>query len=164
MENTIVYQNKKLRKDKKDFAIFDVDWTLIKPREGRRFPKTADDWQWFSENVPIVIRRWYRKGYRIVLITDQTKPWKVDMIKAVIEEIGVPVTALISMHKSVHKPNPIFFNSVFPEGSFDTEKSFYVGDAAGRAGDWADVDKAIAEKLKLSFYTPEEAFMEQSLK
>ena len=32
-------------------AIFDVDWTIIKPKNGRTFPANRYDWQWLNENV-----------------------------------------------------------------------------------------------------------------
>lgn len=35
---------------------------------------------------------------------------------------------------------------------------FYIGDAAGREGDFSDVDQKFAENLKVTFYTPEEFF------
>ncbi|GMG21283.1 unnamed protein product [Ambrosiozyma monospora] len=41
----------------------------------------------------------------------------------------------------------------------DMEKSFYVGDAAGRKSDFSDSDKKFAENVGLKFYTPEEFFV-----
>ena len=153
----IIYTSKILRKKKEQLAIFDVDWTLIKPKEGRRFPKDASDWQWLRESVPKVVQKYHRKGYRIVFLTDQTKDWKVDMIKDVTKKLDVPVIALIAMNKKYHKPNPVFFQSHFGE-DFDKKGSFYVGDAAGRQGDWSPKDKEFAHKIGLTFYAPEEVF------
>jgi bifunctional polynucleotide phosphatase/kinase len=155
MEN-IVYYSKKLRVVRRALAVFDVDWTLIKPLEGRKFPVGVDDWQWLRESVPGVIKK-YNKTHRIVFLTDQSKNWKVDMVKAVAKALDVPVIALIAMRKEDHKPSVGLFWSVF-EGGVDLEKSFYVGDAAGRKGDWSDKDKVFAERAGLRFYTPEEMF------
>jgi len=157
MEN-IVYQSKKLRKERRKVAVFDVDWTLICPKGGRKFPKDATDWQWLHDSVPLVVRRYYRKDFRIVFLTDQTKSWKVEMIKAVIAEIGVPVTAVIAMNKEDHKPSTGLFLTAMKGVTWKSPDSFYVGDAAGRPGDWADKDKVVADKLGLRFYTPEEMF------
>ena len=40
----------------------------------------------------------------------------------------------------------------------DAAASFFVGDAAGRAGDHSDSDAAFARALQLRFYLPEQAF------
>lgn len=37
----------------------------------------------------------------------------------------------------------------------DKSKSFYVGDAAGRSGDFAGTDRKWAMNVGLTFYTPE---------
>jgi bifunctional polynucleotide phosphatase/kinase len=157
MVDNIVYKNKTTRAKREHLAIFDVDWTLIKPKDGKRFPKDKTDWQWLRESVPKTIQKYYRNKYLIVFLTDQTKPWKVDMIKDVIDELDIPVTALIAMNKEFHKPNSAFFMKHF-EGKYDKANSFYVGDAAGREGDWADKDKVVAAKIGVQFYTPEEVF------
>ena len=34
----------------------------------------------------------------------------------------------------------------------DKNKSFYVGDALGRQGDWSDVDKQFAENIELKYW------------
>lgn len=156
-KTNIIYINKILRRQRDKLAIFDVDWTLIKPKEGRRFPKDKEDWEWLRPSVPMVVRKYHRKGYRIAFLTDQTKDWKVEMIKHVIKELDVPVIAVIAMDKTYHKPNPQLFLSHF-EGKYLPEDSFFVGDAAGRDGDWAAKDKEVAQKLGVTFYTPEELF------
>ncbi len=158
-EKTLVYKynvdpdsnpNKKSPK----LAIFDVDWTIIKPKEGRTFPKDKDDWMWLRSSVPATLQA-YASTYQLVFLTDQTKDWKVEMIQHVCECLHVPITACIAMDKEYHKPNDAFFKHVFPKYS---KKSFYVGDAAGRKDDWSSCDKEIAEKLQIQFYTPEEIF------
>jgi Polynucleotide kinase 3 phosphatase len=54
MEDTIL-QTKKSRRTK--FAIFDFDWTLVKPKAGRKFPTKADDWMYLRPSVPDVVRK-----------------------------------------------------------------------------------------------------------
>ena len=157
MQN-IVYTYKKLRKARDTLAVFDIDWTLIKPKEGRKFPVDKEDWQWLRDSVPTVLKRYFRNGYQIVFLTDQSKAWKVDMIKDMISKLDIPVTCLIAMQKEDHKPNPRFFQSIFEHKIYDISKSLFVGDAAGREGDWSDKDKVIANKLGIPFYTPEEIF------
>lgn len=156
-KTNIIYINKILRKQRDKLAIFDVDWTLIKPKEGRRFPKDKEDWEWLRPSVPMIVQKYHRKGYRIVFLTDQTKDWKVDMIKHIINKLDVPVIAVIAMDKLYHKPNPQLFLSHFG-GKYIPQESFFVGDAAGRDGDWSAKDKEVATQLGVTFYTPEELF------
>lgn len=140
---------------KQKLAIFDVDGTLMKPKDGRPFPKDKDDWMWLRASVPTTLQT-YSQTYQIVFLTDQTKQWKVDMVKELCTILNIPIIACISMDKDYNKPNDALFKSVFPKYS---KKSFYVGDAAGRKDDWSDCDKVIATKLQIPFYTPEEVFL-----
>ncbi len=135
-------------------AIFDVDGTLIKPKDGRPFPKDKDDWMWLRSSVPTTVKS-YAQTYQIVFLTDQTKQWKVELIKDLCTLLDIPIIVCISLDKDYNKPNDALFKSVFPSYS---KKSFYVGDAAGRKDDWSDCDKIIAQKLEIPFYTPEEVF------
>ena len=155
----LVIQTKKSRRSK--FAIFDFDWTLVKPREGRRFPKDVSDWQYIRLSVPNVVRK-YAKDHQIVIVTDQSKLWKVDQIKAVIADLNIEATVIIGVKEESKKPSTVLFSNTFPK--FDSSKAFYVGDAAGRKDDWADKDRIFAERLGVKFYTPEEVFEIDAIK
>ena len=157
MKDNIIYQNKIIRKNRKALAIFDIDWTLIKPKNGNIFPKNKDDWQWLRDSVPSILKKYNKKQFRIVFLTDQSKDWKIDMIKEVIKELNIPIICLIAINKDSYKPNPVFFFETFKD-KYNKEDSFYVGDAAGRKGDWSDKDKILASKIGVKFYTPEEIF------
>ncbi len=142
------------------WAIFDFDGTLVKPKQHRRFPKDATDWEWFHPRVPDVLKEWADKRYRMVLLTDQTKEWKIEMIKEVIGILGIPFTVVIGGFQGApKKPDTTAFRSLIPKKGLNMKLSFYVGDAAGRDGDWADVDKAFADAMGLRFYTPEQMFL-----
>lgn len=131
-------------------AAFDFDGTLVCPREGRTFPKDRNDWRWLRESVPIKLRELAASGSRLLIVTDQTKDWKEDMIRDVITEIGVPIELLV--HRSTKKPD---ISQIVAGG---WEPDFYVGDAGGRDGDWSDCDKLFAQLLGIPYYTPEEFF------
>jgi bifunctional polynucleotide phosphatase/kinase len=131
-------------------AGFDFDGTLVRPREGRTFPKDRSDWQWKRASVPERIRDLVAGGWRIVIITDQTKGWKEDMIADVVGALGVPVEVLV--HRKTKKPDT---SQVEARGWV---LSFYVGDAAGRPSDWSDCDRIFAERLGVPFHTPEDFF------
>lgn len=158
IHENIVIQYKIVPSSSDKYAIFDVDWTLIKPKDGRKFPQNVEDWIWLRESVPETIRKYHDDHYNIVFLTDQTKPWKVSMIENVIKEINVPITCLIAMNKTYHKPNPSFFMDIIETDGIDKKTSFFVGDAAGREGDWSRNDIDVAAKIGVKFYTPEEIF------
>jgi len=147
----VVLQPKASRRSK--LAIFDFDWTIVKPKDGRKFPKDVADWQYIRESVPSVIRD-FAKDHQIVILTDQSKLWKIDQIKAVIEDLGVVNKAIIGF--KTQKPDTGLFSSVYPK--IKTEKAFYVGDAAGRKDDWSDKDLKFAQSLGIQFFAPEELF------
>uniref|UniRef100_A0A6C0CS41 Polynucleotide kinase n=1 Tax=viral metagenome TaxID=1070528 RepID=A0A6C0CS41_9ZZZZ len=151
--NIVLEPSKKVRSKK--LAIFDFDGTLVRPKEGRRFPKEQNDWEWLRPSVPDTLRKYAKQKYRIVIVTDQSKLWKVEMIKEVVKELKVPITVIIGMEKRMQKPNPSLFKEEFPQ--FESG-SFFVGDAAGRPGDWADRDIQFAKNAGITFYTPEEIF------
>lgn len=148
------------------FALFDYDHTIVKPKDGRRFPKNIDDWQYLRASVPKMLRK-YGKKRHIIIVTDQTKAWKIDQITAVIEDLNLPLVTLLvgSRDDKTTKPSRRLIYRAFPQfRDKDIEiDGFYVGDAGGREGDWSDVDKQYAEKLGLDYHSPEEIFPLDSL-
>ena len=151
MQNVIL-QDKKSRRAR--YAMFDFDWTLVKPKDGRKFPKDVSDWMYLRPSVPDVLRQ-YAKTHQIVIVTDQSKEWKIDQIREVLADLAIEhITVVIGFE--TQKPDTSLFESEFP--TIDRTKAFFVGDAAGRPGDWADKDKQFAKGLGVPFYTPEEMF------
>lgn len=151
MDDQII-QTKRSRKTK--FAIFDFDWTIVKPKSGQTFPKDAGDWQYLRKSVKQTLQT-YAKTYQIVIVTDQSKPWKIEQIQQFLQDVQIePITVIIG--GKTKKPDTSLFLSVFP--TIQKEKAFYVGDAAGRKGDWSDRDRVFAERLGVPFYTPEQIF------
>ncbi len=137
-------------------AIFDFDWTLVKPREGRTFPRDVDDWQWTRPSVPAMLQG-IAATQTVVILTDQTKQWKLDQIRAALAAAGLPDTTVIVGNKT-KKPSTALFMSVFPDFDYMTHDAYFVGDAAGRPGDWATTDLEFARNLRVPFLTPEEFF------
>jgi bifunctional polynucleotide phosphatase/kinase len=140
-----------------DLAIFDFDGTFVKPKEGRPFPKDINDWQYTRSSVPTIIAE-YAKHYHIVIVTDQSKEWKVEQIKRVIEDLNLTNKATVIIGVKTQKPSTALFNQAFPNLSLQNSDSFYVGDAAGRPGDWSDRDKQFAGALNIPFHVPEDIF------
>lgn len=142
-------------------AMFDYDWTLVKPKQGRKFPKDADDWQWLNETVPYTLRRLYDEGYGIMVFTNQTKDWKKQHIINSLETLRVPMTVVIAYNLAEHKPNPSIFHAAVGDKKWKPEASFFVGDALGRRGDFADSDKAFAENISVAVKSPEDVFSQK---
>lgn len=153
MEDTIIQTKQASRRTK--YAIFDFDWTLVKPQDGRKFPKDVADWQYLRQSVPEVLQK-YGKTHHIVIVTDQSKPWKIDQIKAALSPLTLEhLTIIIGVQ--TQKPSTTLFHKALPKFK-QSSNAFYVGDAAGREGDWSDKDKVFAHNLQVTFYTPEEMF------
>ena len=142
---------------RKQIAGFDYDHTIVKPKSKGTFAKNIDDYMWLRPNVPTIIKDYYKKGYAIVIFTNQSTKWKETQIKKVLDSLEVPYRAYIGFDKKYKKPNPFMFNQYKKEG-FNYDKSFYVGDAMGRHGDWSDSDKEFAINSGLTPKTPEEVF------
>jgi len=144
----------------KNIAAFDFDGTLVKVKNTRTahpFPKNKDDWVWFTTTVPDRLRQLHQDGFSIIVFTNQTKLFKLDMIREALTSLDIPLTAFISFRKAADKPNPKMFHDNVPS-DFDPQTSFYVGDAAGRPGDWSDMDRVFADAIGIRFQTPEDFF------
>ena len=143
---------------KKKLAAFDYDHTLVKPKTKSTFSKNESDWKWLRENIPDVLKAYHKKNYSIVIFTNQSRKYKHTQIKLALDTLQIPYKAYIMYNKSLKKPNPHYFNEYISTKSIDKKKSFYVGDALGRPGDWSDSDKDFAVNCGLKYYGPEEIF------
>lgn len=158
LDKTIVYFYNEPDLKHKNLAIFDIDWTIIKPKDGKEFPKDENDWVWLRKSVPEILKK-YSETHQLVLLTDQTKSWKLNMIQQIIQELDLKIVVLVAMNKKHKKGNPELFLSIFPEFEkiCEKDKCFMVGDAGG-AKDWSSVDKDFADNVGIQFFKPEEIF------
>jgi len=143
---------------RKKIAAFDFDHTLVKPKSTTTFSKNATDWIWLRECVKDVVLKYYKKGYSIVIFTNQSRDYKKEQVKTVLDTLNIPYKAYIMYNKSLKKPNPFYFNKHITNKTYDKVDSFYVGDALGRPGDWSDSDKEFAINSNLKYIEPEEIF------
>ena len=143
---------------KAKIAAFDYDWTLVCPKEGKTFPKDVDDWTWMYPNIPVQLKRYNEEGYSVVIFTNQSKQWKVSQIQTVAQSLDIPVFIVIATDKADYKPNPVLYEALVGSSNVDKATSFFVGDALGRKGDFADSDKVFAENVGLKCHSPEEFF------
>ena len=159
------------------YAIFDVDGTLIQPVRGYKVPLDRHDWSIRFPDALRSIRDFHLNGYTVVFRTDQSKAFRVDLVRDLAESLGIPILVLIAIAKDLRKPDTSLFLEHIK--NMNVHESFYVGDAAGRRGDplrrshssnespfrvrseqgdWSAVDKQFANALGIRFYTPEEFF------
>ncbi|KEG10793.1 putative polynucleotide kinase 3-phosphatase [Trypanosoma grayi] len=137
-------------------AAFDLDDTLIVPRNGAVFPRDdPSDWKWLLPVVPSHLRLLYDEGFMLVVLSNQSgiggKGWnekKAEAIKqkiiAVSKALNIPLAAFISTKEDVwRKPNVGMWTLLQEHASAAMTKEvtiaegpsgfvFYAGDAAGR--------------------------------
>jgi bifunctional polynucleotide phosphatase/kinase len=143
---------------KAKIASFDYDHTLVCPKDGKTMPSNVEDWVWLYPNIPDELKRLNEEGFSVVVFTNQSKPWKVIQIQYVMQTLQIPVFIVVASDKCDYKPNPQLYNVLVGTTNVTKEHSFFVGDALGRKGDWANSDKVFAENIGLKCYSPEEFF------
>lgn len=144
---------------------FDIDWTLIRPKNNK-YPRSVVDWKYLYDNVRDELRLLSDK-HTIVGFSNQTllnKPERRAMIlerfKKFAEDLGVPIVLYVSMDNTVfRKPNLGMIDLFREQTSGFCDIKFYVGDAAGRDGDFSDSDLRFAINMDVKFYTPEQYFL-----
>ncbi|KAL3274286.1 hypothetical protein HHI36_015691 [Cryptolaemus montrouzieri] len=164
-------------------ASFDMDGTIIKTKSGARFPKDKDDWEINFNVVPKILRELYEKDHKIVFFTNQSgvgrdkdkiRDFK-QKVENIIKTLSIPIQVFIALGKGIYrKPVTGMWNVLSgiknEDVEIDINKSFYVGDAAGREKDWAPkkkkdhsmADRLFALNVGLKFHTPEEYFLKSS--
>jgi len=157
---------------------FDLDDTLIKTASGATFAKNKDDWKLWSEKVPAVLQDYAKKGYRVVIFTNQAgigkgivkKPDFQAKLTAIQKSLNVPLLVVAATEDDKYrKPNTgmwDYFTASLNGGKKVTmEESYFIGDAAGRAAgkgkkkDFSDTDLKFALNVGVKFQTPEEFFL-----
>ena len=142
-------------------AMFDYDWTLVKPISNGTFSKSVDDWRWITEKVPEILKKYYDKGYCIIIISNQTRntEMKLQQITNVLSTLPIPSLIAIGYENIDKKPNRTMFDIIKKNKKINMNKSFYVGDALGRQGDWSDSDKKFADNINIKqIYSPDDLF------
>ncbi|KLO19121.1 PNK3P-domain-containing protein [Schizopora paradoxa] len=151
-------------------AIFDLDGTVIKSTFAKAKSKVL--FEWWNKTVPVKLKELHEDGYAIVFISNQNlgdtrvKSWKTKF-NAIAESLpDLPFRIFAATDKDIfRKPLPGMWyalESIYKSGdvSIDIDASFYVGDAAGRSGDFAGTDRKFASNAGLKFFTPEEYFLD----
>ncbi|KAG6335223.1 hypothetical protein ID866_3868 [Astraeus odoratus] len=148
-------------------AALDLDGTVIKWNPKNRGKGSALQWEWWRNVVPSKIQALHEERYSIVLISNQAlkgdhlTEWKKKIPLIADALPHVPFRILAACAKDGYrKPMPGMWyelERIFKEHNveIDKEGSFFVGDAAGRPGDFASTDRKWALNIGIPFYTPE---------
>jgi len=153
-------------------AMFDLDWTLIRPVFGV-FPTSSTDYAFLPERVRI-LQTYVEDGFTIVIITNQgLKGRAANQMKTRLLNVqkdlrgdGVDpwICAAIGPDSIYRKPSPLLYKAFLEEAKISfVKEAFFVGDAAGRPGDFAASDKEFAAAINVPFFTPEEIFPVQTV-
>lgn len=167
-DNTVyIYNDIKIDKTKKykSIALFDLDHTLIKPKNNKKFPKDSNDWEFCFTNIIERFKTMQALGSYVAIITNQAGMKKkseevLDRIKNVINEfkknkLNIDVYISTENNKFRKPSTSIFEKYILPLLDYDVNKKynkqelnlfevFYVGDAAGRDTDFSDSDRKFA--------------------
>lgn len=151
-------------------AFFDLDYTLIKPKSGRKFPKDGDDYMYLYPTVIERLNDYIQKGYMIAIVSNQNhlfeKPEKLDgfihKLKAVFRPFDAKhITILVACGENQYrKPERGLFDLYESHYKIhvDRRSSFFCGDALGRAADFSDSDAKFAKNCGLRIVDPETMF------
>lgn len=164
-------------KGKLKLACFDLDHTLIKPKQNRVYPRDKDDFMLWHECVLEKLMELEKKDYIFVLFTNQQNVIK-DLEKQKIFEGRMEILKqynlfqkfnIIASYKKDYcrKPNTGMYDFFLKkiDKKIDIRNSFYVGDAAGRVKtskekkDFSSSDRMFSHNISLQFYTPDEFFL-----
>ncbi|CAD5323101.1 unnamed protein product [Arabidopsis thaliana] len=172
--------------DSEKIAAFDFDGCLAKTSVKI---VGADAWSLMYPSIPEKLQSLHDQGYKLVIFTNESNidRWKnkrqaavdskIGRLNSFIERVKVPIQVFIACGVSssggkggkddlYRKPKAGMWQLMkkhFNSGiAIDMDKSFYVGDAAGRKMDHSDADIKFAQASGLKFFTPEEYFIPSS--
>lgn len=154
---------------------FDFDGTLVNTKSGAKFAKNEYDWQLLSLSLPTEIRKLQLEGAAFVIFSNQNGIGSgradASSIKSRFEQvcnkIDVPCCAILATEDD-HNRKPrrgmwsLFVDQVNQRVAPNLNKSFYVGDAlgrakcAGRTADHSAADLLFAFNVGLPVLSPEQ--------
>ena len=177
-------------------AAFDFDDTLITTKSGFKFSTGPEDWKWWHATVPARLKELEAEGYAVVVLSNQagislhtdSKTPKTGTkslgnfkgkVSAVCKSLELPMSTYAATERDIYrKPRTGMWEQLLKdyglteEGDVDHERSFFVGDAGGRAEDKAAgmkkdhscSDRDLAANIGIRYHSPEEFFLLQPAK
>lgn len=177
----VIYSSAGLMASSK-IAGYDMDGTIITTKSGNVFPKNTTDWRIIYPEVPEKLQKLHKDGFKICFFTNQAgiargkiklDDFKVK-IKDIVKKLSVPVQVFIAIGNGHYrKPMTGMWEHLKAEMNSNVpvklERSFFVGDAAGRPEtgkgvtkqrkDHSLADRLFAANIGISFFTPEAHFL-----
>lgn len=154
--------------------LFDLDYTLIKPKSGKKFPISKTDWELLYPNIPDMLNNLVLIKKSLIGIVSNQKglnnhikisEWieKCDNIRIILPDIHFIFASLKDdrFRKPLCGSNELI-KSTFVNINWNyletLNKIYYIGDAFGRINDFSDTDYKYAINSKFKFKTPELLF------
>ncbi len=152
----------------------DLDGTLIKNESGKPFPLNADDW-FFPHSLDLLVQ-YNDNDYKIVIFTNQKGVFqgkgnlnfdefknRCNQISSILESKGIYVYILGSSQDDFYRKPCVELWNYMKDNlnngvKINKSESLFVGDAAGRKGDFSDSDIKFAINVGVKFMTPEDFF------
>ncbi len=153
----------------------DLDWTFIKPIKGKIHPIDENDWEFLTMDLSRIKSK-IEEGYKFVIFTNQGGLLNLTTGKLGIEGFKNRWNAIYTKLQNEHGINSVYlvaslyddFNRKPFAGMWeyietvlngnikvDRTTSLYVGDMAGRKGDYSSSDLLFAMNLGVDFQVPE---------
>lgn len=134
---------------------FDLDYTLICPKSGNKFPIDINDYKWLN-NVQSILNN---LKYNVVIFTNQLKfvPEFLIKIQKLRDELNFDFSIFISTENDMYRKPNINIHTLYTK--LTGHKIIkYIGDACGRINDHSFCDAYFAYNLKIDIETPEYFF------
>jgi len=155
------------QKEIKTIYMFDLDYTLVKTKSGKKFPTDKSDWEFLYPNIPEKIAKLSNSLIGIIsnqkgLKNQSQKTDWVDKIKQINKIIKIDFVFASVSDDKYRKPLPGSYEYIKEkivgidwDGLVGKNKIYYVGDAFGRPEDFSDTDIKYALNNNFKFKTPE---------
>lgn len=157
-------------KEIKSIYMFDLDYTLIKTKSGKKFPTNKNDWEILYPSIIEKMSKISKLSDSLIGVVSNQKGLKseeqkndwVDKIKQINKVIKIDFVFASLSDDRFRKPLPGSFELVKEkfigidwDNLIERKKIFYIGDAFGRKNDFSDTDVKYAINNNLRFKTPE---------
>lgn len=151
----------------KQIYIFDLDYTLIKTKSGKKFPQDKNDWVFLNSNIKKKLTSLTncligiisnQKGLKN---DEQKKDWEYKL-EQIGNELKIDFVFASIADDNYRKPLPgsyeyirEYYKSIDWDKLKTNKKIYYIGDAFGRKTDFSDTDIKYALNNGFKFKTPE---------
>jgi len=151
----------------KNVYMFDLDYTLIKTKSGKKFPVDKNDWILLNPNVKTKLANISKclvgivSNQKGIKTEEQKKDWEYKL-EQIGNELKIDFVFASMADDRYRKPLPgsyeyirEYYKSIDWDKLNTNKKIYYIGDAFGREKDFSDTDVKYALNNKLKFKTPE---------